>query len=88
MRFKTAFSAILKDRKVTYSKLGEAVASTGGKSVSAAAVGSMVKKGNPSFDAVRPYLDALGYDVVLVPKGSAALLPKDSYVIDGKDEEE
>lgn len=86
MRFRTAFKAIAKAKKVSYAKLGEAVATTGGKAVSAAAVASMVKKDNPSFDAARPYLDALGYDVVLVPKGSAALLPEGSYVIDGRDE--
>ena len=85
MKFTTAFKAILKQKKVSYAKLGDAVATTGGKKVSGAAVGSMVKKGNPSFDAAKPYLDALGYDVVLVPKGSAALLPEGSYVIDGED---
>ena len=91
MKFRTAFQKILKNKKVSYRKLAEAVnaayAEIGeDKTVSGPAVGSMVKKGNPSFDAARPYLDALGYDVVLVPKGSAALLPEGSYVLDGRDD--
>lgn len=91
MQFRTAFQKILRDKKVSYRKLADAVNAAYAKlgeerTVSGPAVGSMVKKGNPSFDAARPYLDALGYDIVLVPKGSSALLPKDSFVIDGRDE--
>ncbi len=85
MQFRTAFKAILAKKRVSYARLGEALGANGGRAVSGPAVSSMIRKGNPSLDALRPYLDVLGYDVVLVPKGSAALLPEGSYVIDGAD---
>lgn len=82
MRFSTAFREIAASRKVSYARLGMAVAATTGRAVSAAAVASMVRKGNPSLDALRPYLSAMGYEVALVPAGTEALLPEGSYVID------
>lgn len=43
-------------------------------------IASMLYKGNPSLQVASRYLDACGYDVVLVPKG--AHLPKDSFIVD------
>lgn len=77
MQFSQAFRTIMESREYTHEELAEEVG------VSRQSVTQMLRKGNPSLDALAKYLRPLGYRVVLVPVG--AKLTQDSYVVEGGD---
>lgn len=78
MIFKDAFKAILKSRGATQYTVAEAVG------VRQPSVADMLRKGNPTVNAMHRYLSELGYRVALVPDG--AFLPEGSYLLDPKED--
>lgn len=73
MRFKQAMLTVLDSRGYTQSELARDVG------VSAGAISSMLRKGNPSVAVINKYMHGLGYQVVLVPIG--ARMPNGCYVL-------
>lgn len=73
MEFSKAFIGILNARGYNQRALAAEV------DVKPPSISSMLKKNNPSVDALSKYLRVLGYDIALVPVG--AKLPEGSYVI-------
>lgn len=74
MLFSDSLRKIMATRGYTQQALADAV------SVSQSSIASMLRKNNPSVDALCKYLSVMGYDIALVPTGSK--LPDGSYVLE------
>lgn len=74
MIFSDALRTIMKSRGATQ----ESLANTLG--IKPPSVAGVLKKGNPSVNAMCNYLAPLGYKVALVPDG--AFLPEGSYTLE------
>lgn len=79
MKFSDAYHTIYKSRGYTQQALADALG------IRQSSVSSLLKKGNPSVDALVGYLAPLGYEVALVPVGSR--LPDGSMTLSPSDGE-
>lgn len=75
MRFSQAMRTIIDARDYTQDEYARLVG------VSRQSVTQMLRKGNPTVNAMDRYLSPLGYRVVLVPVG--ARVPDGSYPLEG-----
>lgn len=79
MVFSEVLRKVAKSRGYTITALAEEIG------IKYGALASALRKGNPSVNAMNRYFGAMGYEVVVMPKGSR--LPEGAYVLEPNREE-